>query len=191
MLVFSPFIFSRLWYRCLGRLSGQLNRLLLRILLKPRIQWEMVNWPVCSMYLSLVVLTILTFYPALPYGPPGSEKFTLNRDTLWSGGPFENASYIGGNTVPSVNSALPGIRDYIFANGQGNVSALMGTAANYGSYRVLGNFSVGIKGVEKFMGYKRVLDLETGVYSTSFGVGSTGFNTWVFFFFCLRQDGMK
>jgi hypothetical protein len=104
----------------------------------------------------------------LPFGNPGHEKLSLNVDSLWSGGPFENSSYDGGNPLSSVSSALPGIRDWIFKNGTGNVTALMGDDDNYGSYAVLGNLSVSVDNISDFTVYNRSLNLVTGVHTTTF-----------------------
>jgi alpha-L-fucosidase 2 len=67
-----------------------------------------------------------------------------------------------------VSSALPGIRDWIFKNGTGNVTSLMGDNNNYGSYAVLGNLSVSIDNISNFTAYNRSLDLVDGVYTTTF-----------------------
>ncbi|QSZ36903.1 hypothetical protein DSL72_008993 [Monilinia vaccinii-corymbosi] len=114
---------------------------------------------------------------ALPFGEPGSEKLSLNRDSLWSGGPFGDSSYNGGNPKSSVASALPGIRDWIFQNVSGNVSALMGSDDSYGSYQVLGNLSVALKGVSGATAYKRILDLDTGLHTTTFKTANASFTT--------------
>ncbi|KAJ8069404.1 hypothetical protein OCU04_003058 [Sclerotinia nivalis] len=130
---------------------------------------------------------IRTAYPigngqlaALPFGEPGSEKLNLNRDSLWNGGPFESASYNGGNPNSSVASSLPGIRDWIFRNGTGNVTTLMGSDDNYGSYQVLGNLSVSLQGISGATGYKRMLDLDTGIHTTTFKTANASFTTAVF-----------
>jgi len=121
---------------------------------------------------------IQTAYPigngrlaALPFGEAGHEKLSLNRDSLWSGGPFENSSYNGGNPTHPVSQYLPGIREWIWQNGTGNVSKLMGDDNNYGSYAVLGNLSVTIAGVQDARNFERRLDLKTGVHTTSFMSG--------------------
>lgn len=111
----------------------------------------------------------------LPFGAPGHEKLSLNVDSLWSGGLFENSSYNGGNPLSAVSSALPGIRDWIFKNGTGNVTALMGDNDNYGSYAVLGNLSVSVDHISNFTAYNRSLDLSTGVYTTSFEASGSKF----------------
>lgn len=112
---------------------------------------------------------------ALPFGNPGQEKLSLNRDTLWTGGPFENASYNGGNPTEPLYEALPGIRDWIWRNGTGNVTALMGDDNNYGSYAVLGNLSVVLDGTSEYTDYRRELSLITGVHTTSWTAGGANF----------------
>ncbi|KAK5125244.1 hypothetical protein LTR85_000920 [Meristemomyces frigidus] len=127
---------------------------------------------------------IQTAYPigngrlaALPFGSPGLEKLSLNRDSLWSGGRFENSSYNGGNPTSPVSQYLPGIREWIWQNGTGNVTKLMGDDNNYGSYAVLGNLSVAIAGITNISSYDRRLDLETGVHTTSYKLGGHAFTT--------------
>lgn len=101
---------------------------------------------------------------------------------MWSGGPFEDASYNGGNPNSSVASALPGIRDWIFQNITGNVSALMGSNDNYGSYQVLGNLSISLQGISDATDYKRMLDLDTGIHTTTFQTSNASFTTFVTLF---------
>lgn len=134
---------------------------------------------------------IRTAYPlgngrlgAMPFGPAGSETLTLNFDSLWSGGPFEVANYTGGNPAKPVAPALEGIRDWIFTNGTGNVTELLGDDRFYGSYRVLGNVSVEIPTIRDgnmtVSGYKRELNLSNGVHTTRFNVGNASFENSVF-----------
>ncbi|EFQ94998.1 hypothetical protein PTT_07143, partial [Pyrenophora teres f. teres 0-1] len=107
---------------------------------------------------------------AMPVGPAAAETLTLNLDSLWSGGPFNISNYTGGNPHTSIASALPGIRDWIFINGTGNVSALLGSNDNYGSYQVLGNLTVKIPSLESSIisNYTRELDISTGIHTTTF-----------------------
>ncbi|KAH7033636.1 Six-hairpin glycosidase-like protein [Microdochium trichocladiopsis] len=127
---------------------------------------------------------------ATPYGAPGSAGLMLNVDSLWSGGPFEasfrfegwslanqngetSQNYTGGNPLEPKYEALPEIRSTIFTNGSGDMSALLGSGRNYGSYRVLGNLSIALDGADGgFTGYRRELDLNTGVHTTSFTLPS-------------------
>lgn len=114
----------------------------------------------------------------MPFGEPGHEKLSLNRDSLWCGGPFENSSYIGGNTPTPVYSALSGIRQWIFQNGTGNVSALMGSDDNYGSYYVLGNLTISLQGLSNATAYNRSLDLGTGIHRTTFKAGNASYTRY-------------
>ena len=127
----------------------------------------------------------------MPFGPAGSETLNLNIDSLWSGGPFQIDNYTGGNPSEPVYQALPGIRDWIFQNGTGNVSQLLGNGDYYGSYRVAGNVSVQIAGMggtgngtygtsETSKGYERSLDLTTGVHTTSFSQNGAKFQSNIY-----------
>ncbi|KNG44481.1 glycoside hydrolase family 95 protein [Stemphylium lycopersici] len=148
---------------------------------------------------------IRTTYPigngrlgAMPIGPPWAETLTLNLDTLWSGGPFDASSYTGGNPNSSIASALPGIRDWIFTNGTGNVTELLGPDGSYGSYQVLGNLSVAIPSIygSGISNYTRSLDLKNGLHLTSFNSNGSQIETSAFCSFpdqvcvyTVRSDG--
>lgn len=57
----------------------------------------------------------------------------------------------------------------------------MGSGANYGSYRALGNLTIGIDhGGGSYKGYKRSLDLETAMHKTSYEVDDAEFTTTTF-----------
>jgi alpha-L-fucosidase 2 len=134
---------------------------------------------------------IRTAYPlgngrlgALHHGGPLAETLTLNIDTLWSGGPFQVSNYTGGNPSSSVSGNLTCIRDWIFTNGTGNVTDLLGDDRFYGSYRVLGNLSITIPslvgGNASVEGYRRSLDLAEGVHTTAFSVDGQNIETSAF-----------
>ncbi|RYN44189.1 Alpha-fucosidase A [Alternaria arborescens] len=132
---------------------------------------------------------IRTTYPigngrlgAMPIGPPGTEILTLNLDTLWSGGPFSASNYSGGNPNSSVAESLPGIREWIFTNGTGNVTELLGLDDAYGSYQVLGNLSVTIPSLvdADVANYTRTLDLSNGIHTTSFSLNGSHIETEAF-----------
>ncbi|CAN9103057.1 unnamed protein product [Alternaria alternata] len=132
---------------------------------------------------------IRTTYPigngrlgAMPIGPPGAEILTLNLDTLWSGGPFSASNYSGGNPNSSVAEALPGIREWIFTNGTGNVTELLGLDDAYGSYQVLGNLSATIPSLvdADVANYTRTLDLSNGIHTTSFSLNGSHIETEAF-----------
>jgi alpha-L-fucosidase 2 len=79
---------------------------------------------------------------------------------------------------------LPGIQDWIFTNGTGNVSQLLGSNDFYGSYRVLGNLSITIPAIQarqnSTLNYTRTLDLSTGIHTTKFSTNGSDFETSVF-----------
>ncbi|WYZ46220.1 hypothetical protein EsH8_IX_000445 [Colletotrichum jinshuiense] len=117
---------------------------------------------------------------AIPFGPPHAEKVNLNIDSLWAGGPFEDSSYTGGNPTEPKYQALPEIRSTIFENGTGDVSPLLGSGAHFGANRVLANLTVAIDGVGNYTGYRRSLDLTTGVHSTTFAAGGAAYEVTQF-----------
>lgn len=134
---------------------------------------------------------IRTAYPigngrlgALLHGGPLSEVLTLNVDSLWSGGPFNVSNYTGGNPTYFVAGSLTGIRDWIFTNGTGNVTELLGDDRFYGSYQVLGNLSITLpslaEGNTNVTGYKRRLDLANGVHTTEFSTNGQALETSAF-----------
>ncbi|GIK01368.1 hypothetical protein Aspvir_005402 [Aspergillus viridinutans] len=122
---------------------------------------------------------------AMPLGLPGKEIINLNIDSLWQGGPFESPDYAGGNPNISKADALPGIREWIFQNGTGNVSALLGEFPHYGSFQVLANLTVelGDGDLGSVADYRRSLNLRTGVYADRFCVGEREA-------FCSYPDGV-
>ncbi|KAJ4422626.1 hypothetical protein N0V82_002745 [Gnomoniopsis sp. IMI 355080] len=117
---------------------------------------------------------------AIPFGSPGAETLVLNLDSLWYGGPFELTNYTGGNPTEPSYQYLPGIRDWIFQNGTGNVSQLLSDIVGYGSYQTLANLSVSLENVNDYENYTRTLDLETGVHTTIWESNGTSFTTSVF-----------
>ncbi|KUI72100.1 Alpha-fucosidase A [Cytospora mali] len=117
---------------------------------------------------------------AIPFGPPGEETIVLNLDSLWSGGPFENLSYTGGNPPGPVYQYLPDIRNWIFQNGTGNVSQLLDPIYNYGSYQTLGNLSISFDGVDHYTNYQRRLDLDTGIHTSSWISNGSSFQASMF-----------
>ncbi|KAI1361047.1 Six-hairpin glycosidase-like protein [Xylaria arbuscula] len=116
----------------------------------------------------------------ISFGDPASEKLSLNVDSLWSGGPFENSGYSGGNPAEPKYAALPEIRATIFQNGTGDLAPLLGTGTNYGSNRVLGNVTITIAGIESYSDYKRGLDLKTGIHTTQFISNGANYTTSLF-----------
>ncbi|KAI0009736.1 glycoside hydrolase family 95 protein [Xylariaceae sp. FL0662B] len=120
----------------------------------------------------------------IPFGEPGFEKAVLNVDSLCLVLSFSQ-NYTGGNPTVEKYSALAEIRESIFRDGTGDVSPLLGSGENYGSYRVLGNLSVSLDDVSNYHSYGRTLDLTTGVHETTFDSNGTKFTNT---FFCSYPD---
>ncbi|KAI1751610.1 Six-hairpin glycosidase-like protein [Xylaria castorea] len=116
----------------------------------------------------------------ISFGGPAAEKLNFNVDSLWSGGPFEDSNYTGGNPTEPKYPALTEIRATIFQNGTGDLSPLLGTGDHYGSNRVLGNVTISIPELGSYSDYKRSLDLKTGIHTTEFTSGEAKFTTSLF-----------
>lgn len=80
--------------------------------------------------------------------------------------------------------ALEGIREWIFTNGTGNVTELLGSDGDYGLYRVLGNLSVTIPSLQftnaSILNYTRMLDLTDAIHTTRFSTSEIDLETSVF-----------
>ena len=124
----------------------------------------------------------------LPAGIPGNDVVNINLDSLWYGGPFQNASYNAGNPSGPVHDALPKIRATIFETGFGDISPLWTDAGNsYGGYTPLANLSVVLDGIKNYTQYSRSLDLATATHSTNFS--SVG-QKYVSTVFCSYPDAV-
>lgn len=123
----------------------------------------------------------------MPAGDPGSELITVNLDSLWTGGPFENESYSGGNPPNDRSHFLPGIREQIFRDGEGNVDDLLSPISSYGSYTPLANLTISIAGMNSYSSYFRGLDLETGIYSVNFTAGDQDYKETIL---CSHPDNV-
>lgn len=61
-----------------------------------------------------------------------------------------------------------------------DVSELLGSNDNYGSYQVLANLTVAFEGVDDYANYKRTLDLDTGVHTSSWTSNGSTYSSSVF-----------
>ncbi|KAE8443166.1 hypothetical protein EG329_002264 [Mollisiaceae sp. DMI_Dod_QoI] len=150
----------------------------------------MAAWEVSS-HDPIYLRKIRLMHLVMPFGSPGSELVVLNIDSLWSGGPFENSSYIGGNPIEEKSKYLPGIRQWIFQNGTGNVLQLLGDANNYGSYQVYANLSIAIDGVTNSSNYRRSLDFDTGLHVTTYSANDgNNYTTTIYCSYPDQQSGL-
>ena len=106
---------------------------------------------------------------AMVFGGVADELLQLNENTLWAGSPTDASN-------PNSLAALPEIRRLLFAGK--NVEAtelagksMMGRPMRIQSYQTLGEAYLECPGVAGASGYRRSLDLETGIASVSYRFG--------------------
>ncbi len=116
---------------------------------------------------------------AMVFGGAASERLQLNEDTLWTGGPYDPVN-------PAAHAALPEVRRLIdagkFAEAQALANArLMGVPKTQMAYQPLGDLLLDLPGATSAVGdYRRQLDLDTAIATTSFTVGGTRYRREVF-----------
>ncbi|TFK37018.1 Six-hairpin glycosidase-like protein [Crucibulum laeve] len=123
------------------------------------------------------------YLAAMTPGGTTQEATQLNIESLWSGGPFADPSYNGGNKQPSerANTAviMQNIRQSIFSSATGdidNVESLATDPGAYGSYAGAGHLltTLNFSTSAAVTNYSRWLDLDQGLARTSWvqsGVG--------------------
>lgn len=117
---------------------------------------------------------------AMPLGAAGSDYVNLNVDSLWTGGPFENSSYTGGNPSSSIVPLVRQLQATIFKQGYGDYTDIMGSVNNYGSYEVLGNLTINVAGISSPTSYRRSLDLASGVHTVTYVANGASFSQTTF-----------
>ncbi|KAK7040767.1 hypothetical protein VNI00_009673 [Paramarasmius palmivorus] len=122
------------------------------------------------------------YLAAMTGGGTTLELTQLNIESLWSGGPFSDPSYNGGNKQPDEASetanALKSYQQEIFASPTGDVSdisALMSDAGAYGSYAGSGYLVTTVTLDATQSDYARWLDLDEGVARTRWTQSGTTF----------------
>lgn len=113
------------------------------------------------------------------FGGVAQERIQLNEDTIWSGGPYDPAN-------PDAPGALPEIRQHLFAGRQQEAEALtlksaMGKPLKMSNYQTLGSLVLDFPAVRgEVTGYRRALDLETAIATTSYRRGGVTYTREVF-----------
>ncbi|KAG8783850.1 hypothetical protein FRC12_019297 [Ceratobasidium sp. 428] len=138
----------------------------------PAANWSTQFLPIGNGYLGAMV-----------NGNPVSDRLQLNIESLWSGGPFQDPTYNGGNHQPSeagyLATQLARIRKTIFSSTNGtipDVRPLPSDAGAYGSYSAAGYFSIDRVPSGKTSSYARWLDMDTAVLKTVWSEPGSGFN---------------
>ncbi|RPD79389.1 hypothetical protein L226DRAFT_531196 [Lentinus tigrinus ALCF2SS1-7] len=122
------------------------------------------------------------YLAAMLQGETAQEAAQLNIESLWSGGPFQDPSYNGGNKLPSdqvtVAEQMQTIRQSIFQSDSGtidNIEQLTTDAGAYGSYVGAGYFlsTIGVTG--DVSSFTRWLDMDAAVQRTLWTQGNATF----------------
>ncbi|KAF5381765.1 hypothetical protein D9615_005480 [Tricholomella constricta] len=120
------------------------------------------------------------YLAAMVPGGTSSEATQLNIESLWSGGPFADKSYNGGNKQPgeqfATAQAMDEIRRQIFQSPTGDINSIgqLGTDAGaYGSYAGAGYLISGINTTGSVSNYGRYLDLDQGIARTTWTQSGT------------------
>ncbi|KAH0828626.1 glycoside hydrolase family 95 protein [Lanmaoa asiatica] len=133
------------------------------------------------------------YLAAMLPGGTSQELTQLNIESLWSGGPFQDPSYNGGNSLPSQHTQLAqdmqNIRQAIFSSSSGTIdrlsSELMPThtlcypwpgRAAKGSYAGAGYLLATLDISGTVTNYARWLDLDEAITRTTWSQAGTTFN---------------
>lgn len=106
---------------------------------------------------------------AMVYGNVEKETFQLNEHTVWSGGPCRNDSR-------EALAALPEIRQLIFNGKHKEAEQLTNktffNSHNHGQmFQPVGSLHLSFEGHNNFTGYRRELDIEKAIATTTYTVG--------------------
>ncbi|EKM53204.1 glycoside hydrolase family 95 protein [Phanerochaete carnosa HHB-10118-sp] len=117
------------------------------------------------------------YLAAMTPGGTTFETTQLNIESLWSGGPFQDPTYNGGNKQPSQRAQMAtdmqNIRQTIFTNGTiDNVEVLSTDPGAYGSYSGAGYLLTSLNSTSHSSNYTRWLDLDAAVARASWSSGN-------------------
>jgi alpha-L-fucosidase 2 len=112
------------------------------------------------------------------FGGPAEEHIQLNEATYWTGGPYSSV-------VKGGYKFLPEIQNLVFKGKMQEAQALfgrklMGYPVEQQKYQSLGNLLLAFKQKGEVTGYKRWLDLETGIAGVQFNCNGVTYHREVF-----------
>ena len=115
---------------------------------------------------------------AMVFGDPSRERIQLNEITVWAGQPNRNDN-------PDAREALPKVRKLIFEGKYTEAQDLVNQTfiskiSNGMPYQTVGDLHLLFPGHEKYSGYCRELNLETGIATTRYTVNGTTYQSRVF-----------
>ncbi|QRW12317.1 glycoside hydrolase family 95 protein [Ceratobasidium sp. AG-Ba] len=124
---------------------------------RPAINWVTEFLPIGNGYLGVMV-----------NGNPTSDRLQLNIESLWSGGPFADPKYNGGNHPPSeaeyISKQFTRIREELFNSTRGTIPDVRPLPHEAGAYA--GYFSIDHVASGNVSNYARWLDMDTAVLKT-------------------------
>lgn len=110
---------------------------------------------------------------AMVFGKYGEERIQLNEDTYWSGGPYSTVVKGGAEALPEIQKLIfegePIKGHKLFGR------KLMGYPVEQQKYQPLANLVLFFDNEEEVTGYKRWLDLNSGITSVEYEVGEVTF----------------
>jgi alpha-L-fucosidase 2 len=115
---------------------------------------------------------------AMVFGNVNKERLQLNEDTIWSGGPYDPAN-------PAALKAYPKVRELIFAGKQKEAEQLvsesgLGRPSGQAAYSTLGNLTLAFPSRAPVTDYRRSLDLDTAIATTTFKQDGVNYKREVF-----------
>jgi alpha-L-fucosidase 2 len=115
---------------------------------------------------------------AMVFGKYGEEKIQLNEETIWSGGPYSTVVKGGAKHLPEIQKLLfegkPLEAHKLFGR------YLMGYPVEQQKYQSAGYLHLFMDNEENVTGYRRWLDLETGIAHTEYKAGEIAYRREVF-----------
>jgi alpha-L-fucosidase 2 len=115
---------------------------------------------------------------AMVFGGTAHERIQFNESTVWTGEPHDYAH-------KGASQSLAKIRELLWAGKQKEAEDLamkefMSEPIRQKAYQALGDLLIETPGVENVSGYKRSLDLDTGITTTEFISGGVKYKREVF-----------
>src|SRR6476660_3153371 len=115
---------------------------------------------------------------AMVFGKYGEERIQLNEDTYWSGGPYSTVVKGGYKVLPEIQKDIfeghPIKAHKLFGR------YLMGYPVEQQKYQALANLVLSFKNEKEVTGYKRWLDLKTGITSVQYNAHGVIYTREVF-----------
>ena len=114
---------------------------------------------------------------AMVFGRAGDERIQLNEETLWEGYPRDT-------TNPKALEVLPEVRRLLFEGRNAEATTLadnmMGNPQRIKSYQTLGDLVLSFPPPQQVANYRRELNLDTGIASTTYAVDGVTYTREVF-----------